>query len=442
MKKISNYLYSTVLLTVAVLTGCEPQGFEPENDGKVTSIAVKEAVYVSTGTPSMQISFKDNTEMQLNVVILPQNAKNTTVTFTNKRPEIMTVTETGLLKPKTFGTDTLIISATDGSGVSTRYIVNIIDHMVKATAINVTAAGRDMKLKVGGNSFDLAAQVTLAPADTWDKTVTYTSNDESIATVDAAGIVSPVTVGNTTITIRTTDGSNLSTDCIVTVQDLVRREEDINRTNWTVTTQTHNGYGYMWDGGTQAAPVTGLPEHLFDDQTGSYLSLVKPGGSINGVAPPAEGTPPSFIVDMQTAQEFEYVKWSHRNGSYTNPAGTGSVSSNTYTYLRVYGITLEGSNDGQNFTPIAPAEPAGADATIVWIPQKASYVGSVTSVEDAPYTIPVTKSTWRYVKVNLVVQSRNYGPDKFQHPDYSGNGAASGNTMQVAEFGLGKIVIE
>ncbi|MDR0506655.1 MAG: Ig-like domain-containing protein [Dysgonamonadaceae bacterium] len=438
MKKII-YLSLLVIITV-MMPGCEPQGFEPENDGKVTAIGIKEAVYVSAGKPSMQISLKDNTELQLNVEILPKNAKNPKVTFSNMRPDLMEVTEAGLLKPKTFGTDTLIVGATDGSGVSTRFIVNIIDHMVKATAINVTAAGSNFELKIGGNTFDLGACVSLTPADTWDKTVTYTSNDASIATVTATGIVSPVNVGSTTITIRTADGSNLSRDVTVTVLDLVIRNVDIDRSGWTVTTQTHNDYGYMWDGGTQAAPVTGLPEHMFDEQAGSYLSLVKPGGSINGVAPPAESTPPSFIVDMKTAQEFEYIKWSHRNGTYSN--ANGSVGSNTYNYLRVYGVIVEGSNDGTNFTVIPPAEPAGSNADIVWIPQKVSYVGSVTSVEDAPYVIPITKSSYRYVKVNLVVQSRNYAPDKYQHPNYPGSGALSGNTMQIAEFGLGKIVIE
>jgi hypothetical protein len=440
MKKII-YLSALVIITI-MAAGCEPQGFEPENDGKVTAIAIQEAVYVSSGTPSMQISFKDNTELQLTVAIMPRDAKNQKVTFTNKRPDLLEVTETGLLKPKTFGIDTLIVSATDGSGVSTRFILNIIDHMVKAAAINVTEAGSSFELKIGGSTFDLGACVSLSPNDTWDKTITYTSNDESIVTVSETGIVSPVNVGAATITIRTADGSNLSKDVNVTVLDRVIRNEDINRTGWTVTTQTHSSYGYMWDGGTADAPVTGLPEHMFDNQPGSYLSLVKPGGSINGVAPPAESTPPSFIVDMKTVQEFEYIRWNHRTGSYTNPAGTGTVNANNLNYLRVFGIIIEGSDDGNTFTVIPPAEPAGTDANIVWIPQKATYVGSASSVEDQSYVIPVTKSTYRYVKVNLVVQSKNYAPDKYQHPDYPGAGASSGNTMQIAEFGLGKIVIE
>jgi len=346
------------------------------------------------------------------------------------------------LKAKGPGRDTLTVSATDGSGLSTRFVVNVIDHMVKATAINVAAAGANVQVKVGGKTFNLGQYVTLAPADTWNKTVTYTSNDETICTVDANGIITSGAEGMTTVTIRTADGSNLSRDVNVQVLGLVEREADVDRTGWTVTTQTHSGYAYMWDGGTQAAPVTGLPEHMFDGNTGSYLSLVKPGGSMNGEAPSADSEAPSFTVDMKSAQKFGYIKWSHRNGSFTNNGA--SVSTNNYCYLRVYGVKLFGSDDGTNFTPIAPVTSAGADGNVVWIPQKVTYVGGLTSVEDKPYVIPVKESTYRYVKVQLAVQSKNYGmaAGRFQHPDYPGEGSTGGNTMQVAEFGVGMIVIE
>ena len=125
-----------IAVIAAIMTAaCSPQGFEPKNDGKVSSIAVKEAVYVSAGTPSMQISLKDNEELQLNVVILPRDAANKKVTFSNKHPELMEVTDAGVIKPKAVGTDTLTVGATDGSGVHTRYVVKIADHKVKATTV-------------------------------------------------------------------------------------------------------------------------------------------------------------------------------------------------------------------------------------------------------------------------------------------------------------------
>lgn len=413
---------------MAAMTSCDPQGFEPDNDGKIKSIAVKEAVYVSSGTPSMQLSLKDNAELQLNVVIMPQNAKNQKLTYTNKYPELLEVTQDGLLKGKGIGTDTLTISSTDGSGVSVRFVVNISDHMVKATAINVTEAGSNILLKIGGNNFNLAECVTLAPADTWNKAVTYTSNDNSIATVDADGIVTPVSVGATTITIKTTDGSDLSKDCAVTVQDLVVRKVDYVRDTWTVSVVTGTGYDYARDGwsATLGEFTTGKPQDMFDSSGGTYLGLVKPGKSYspgNGAdaipLQPADVLP-YFIVDMKSAQEFDYIMWQHRNGA--NPAG----GSNNYNQLRVFGVDIAGSNDGSNFTDIERG---------VMIPNAAGYVGQVSGADANTYRVDIPASNYRYVKISISMWS-----DIYTSPE--GNGATAGSTMQIAEFGLGYTVIE
>lgn len=58
---------------------------------------------------------------------------------------------------------------------------------------------------------------TVMPADASNKTVIWSSNDESIATVDANGIVTAKAVGETTIVATTADGNHTAT-CRVTVQ--------------------------------------------------------------------------------------------------------------------------------------------------------------------------------------------------------------------------------
>ena len=62
---------------------------------------------------------------------------------------------------------------------------------------------------------DRSAAATVEPEDATDKTVTYTSSDESIATVDAAGKVTPVAPGEATITAKLGD---LESTCAVTVE--------------------------------------------------------------------------------------------------------------------------------------------------------------------------------------------------------------------------------
>ncbi len=65
-----------------------------------------------------------------------------------------------------------------------------------------------------GNTFQLTANVL--PNNATDKSITWTSNDESIATVDANGLVTGVKNGTTTITATSKDGK-VQTSCTVTV---------------------------------------------------------------------------------------------------------------------------------------------------------------------------------------------------------------------------------
>lgn len=69
-----------------------------------------------------------------------------------------------------------------------------------------------LTLQVGGSD---AIVATVAPADATDKTVAYSSSDETIVTVDSAGKVTAVKAGTATITGKTINDK--SATCEVTV---------------------------------------------------------------------------------------------------------------------------------------------------------------------------------------------------------------------------------
>ena len=71
-------------------------------------------------------------------------------------------------------------------------------------------------LSVHGDPYQLTASV--APAYAANKTLTWTSSNTNVATVDANGLVTPVSQGIAVITATTQDGSNLSATCVVTVE--------------------------------------------------------------------------------------------------------------------------------------------------------------------------------------------------------------------------------
>lgn len=58
---------------------------------------------------------------------------------------------------------------------------------------------------------------SFTPSNTTFQDVAYTVNDMTIATIDASGLLSPLTAGTVTVTATTTDGSNVSNSQTVTI---------------------------------------------------------------------------------------------------------------------------------------------------------------------------------------------------------------------------------
>ena len=85
---------------------------------------------------------------------------------------------------------------------------------VQATGISINHS--QMNLMIGSSSQLIA---TVMPDSTTNKVVTWASNAPTVATVNANGLVSALGVGTATITATTTDGSNLSASCVVTVTE-------------------------------------------------------------------------------------------------------------------------------------------------------------------------------------------------------------------------------
>ena len=71
---------------------------------------------------------------------------------------------------------------------------------------------------------------TVLPESAADKSVTWTSSNESVATVDANGVVTAIAVGEATITATTVDGSDLSASCKVTVAPVLAMSIELDKT--------------------------------------------------------------------------------------------------------------------------------------------------------------------------------------------------------------------
>lgn len=210
-----------------------------DNNGIVSALAVGEtdilasvdnviAVCHVTVTPILveNISLSDNyLSMALNemnfltvTAITPVNAENQTLEWEIPDNDVIVtqlVNNTRLnIGAIGEGTVTITVLATDGSGVSASCVVTVSQINIQATSI---ALDETSVRVTKGETLQLTAAVL--PEDATNKSVAWTSSNPEVASVDGDGLVMALAGGTTTITATTTDGTNLSASCVVTVTE-------------------------------------------------------------------------------------------------------------------------------------------------------------------------------------------------------------------------------
>ena len=108
-----------------------------------------------------------------------------------------------------------------------------------------------LRLEIGGTE-KTKLTATVMPNDVMDKTVTWTSDDKNVATVDEFGMVTAVGIGETSVTATTNSGNKRGT-CIVSVYkpyDKPGVPQLESKTANSVVLVNQDGYKYSKDGTT------------------------------------------------------------------------------------------------------------------------------------------------------------------------------------------------
>jgi uncharacterized protein YjdB len=129
--------------------------------------------------------------------ILPSNATDTTVTWTSSNETIATIDQAGIVTAITAGETTITAVATNG-GLEAVASVQVA---TPVTGLTISPQSKEMNI---GSTVSFAASIL--PSNATDTTVAWTSSDVTIATIDQAGIVTAIAVGETTITAIANDG--------------------------------------------------------------------------------------------------------------------------------------------------------------------------------------------------------------------------------------------
>lgn len=163
---------------------------------------------VTLDKTSLDLKTGDNTT--LTATVNPESATNKDVTWISDKPEIAAV-EGGTVTAKAAGTAIIAVTTIDGGKIATCK-VTVTPKTVPVSGIQVQGAA---SIYVGDTT-KLTATVT--PTNATNQKVTWSSNNESVATVGTDGTVTAVSAGTATITATAQDGSGISGSFVVTVQ--------------------------------------------------------------------------------------------------------------------------------------------------------------------------------------------------------------------------------
>ena len=200
----------------------------------------------------------------LTATVAPATATNKAVTWTSSVPAIATVDASGTVKGIAPGTATITVKTADGGKTAT---CAVTVKAAAAPAVKVTGITLNYSsITVNGDLERVQLIATVAPATATDQSLTWTSSDASVASVDGAGLVTIRKKGKATVTAKANDGSGVSASCLF---DVIR----------TVANETIDGLRiYVADGALRLALPKTETVHIYNVEGSLVRTLVLPAG--------------------------------------------------------------------------------------------------------------------------------------------------------------------
>jgi len=162
--------------------------------------------------------------LQLSATAYPTNATDRSLYWTTENYSVASVDNSGLVTARGAGKVWIWARANDGSGAG-NYCAVTVNEPAKVESIELEKS--ELSLVVG-DMFTLAA--TVLPDKAYNKVVKWASTDDNIATV-SNGNITAVNAGECDIICTSTDGSNISATCHVTVAEAPRYWLSVNIPN-------------------------------------------------------------------------------------------------------------------------------------------------------------------------------------------------------------------
>ncbi|MCI7356985.1 MAG: Ig-like domain-containing protein [Parabacteroides sp.] len=202
----------TTVATTTDMSGTQYRCVVSNSAGSVTSNAVTLTVNAATVSvtgvtlePTSLSLFTGDTA-PLTATVQPSDATNQNVTWESSNTEVATVDANGKVTAVGEGNATITVTTVDGSKTATC----IVTVTVPVTGVKLNK--ETLELFTDGSE---TLTATVEPGNATNKNVTWSSSDETIATVDNNGTVTAVGAGKATITAT---AGGITATCVVHVR--------------------------------------------------------------------------------------------------------------------------------------------------------------------------------------------------------------------------------
>ena len=164
----------------------------------------------SISLDKIDILLRESETATLVATVLPETTSNKSVEWKSSNDAVATINNNGEVTAIAVGEAIITAITTDGTNLSASCKVTVVPTLAETITLD--------KTEISFEANETATLVaTVLPKLTTNKSVIWTSSNEAVATVDANGVVTAIALGEAVITATTTDGSDLSATCKVTV---------------------------------------------------------------------------------------------------------------------------------------------------------------------------------------------------------------------------------
>ena len=260
--------------------------------------------FVSVNSVSLnknELSLGKGATETLVATVLPSNASNKNLTWSSSDDNVATVDSNGLVTAVGGGNANITVTTVDG-GHTAQCEINVIVN-VNSVSLNKNELSLDK-----GATETLVA--TVLPSDASNKSITWSSSDDNVATVDSNGLVTAVgNIGdNANITVTTVDGGHTA-QCAFNIID------------------PYNGHDYVEIGGLKWATMNIGATAVTD--TGLYFQWGD-----------AQGYTAAQVGSGSGKKYFGWADYKYGNGT-ADPGATGMTKYNSTDGKKV----LDASDD-------------------------------------------------------------------------------------------------